>query len=326
MPMPFRFEVRYDMRAPDFGARPVDLYQAALDQCEWADGLGFESCTLMEHHASTDGYLPSPLVMAAAVAGRTDNLLIRVALMLLPLYHPLRAAEDLAVLDLVSNGRLRLMVGAGYREEEYSQFGLALKSRPALMEHAIATLKQAWTGEAFEYNGETVRILPRPMQRPRPEIVMGGSSAAAAARAARIADGYAPTDHDSFESYRAALAELGQVVPPPMAPPTESRPMFVHIAEDPDDAWHTVAPHALHENNEYARWGRGQMKPFVERTSPDELRATGMYQILTPEQTIEYVRRNGGIVLKPLMGGLDPAFAWKSLELFQREVLPRLGP
>src|ERR1700710_1245607 len=144
--MPLRLEIRYDLRAPDFGAPALDLYQAALDQCEWADNLGFESCTLMEHHASTDGYLPSPLVMAAAVAGRTKNLLIRVALMLLPLYHPLRAAEDLAVLDLVSNGRLRLMVGAGYRQEEYSQYGLSLSDRPALMVEAVEALKQAWTG------------------------------------------------------------------------------------------------------------------------------------------------------------------------------------
>ena len=97
----------YDMRAPDMGAPAVDLYGAAVEQSAWADKLGFGSVVVMEHHATTDGYLPSPIVLAAAIAGATERILIRLSLVLLPLYHPLRAAEDLAVLDLVSGGRMR---------------------------------------------------------------------------------------------------------------------------------------------------------------------------------------------------------------------------
>src|SRR5438445_9761023 len=104
----------FDMRAPEFGAPPVELYRAAVEQCAWADKLGFTCAVVMEHHATTDGYLPSPIVMGAAIAGATEQLLIRLSLVLLPLYHPLKAAEDLAVLDLVSGGRLRLTVGLGY--------------------------------------------------------------------------------------------------------------------------------------------------------------------------------------------------------------------
>src|SRR5438477_147587 len=109
-----------------------------------------------------------------------------------PLLPNWRSPTELAVLDLVSGGRMRLVVGLGYREEEYRQFGLSIKRRPSLMEEAVETLKQAWTGEPFEFRGETVRILPRPAQRPRPEIHMGGASPASAKRAARIADGYQP--------------------------------------------------------------------------------------------------------------------------------------
>jgi alkanesulfonate monooxygenase SsuD/methylene tetrahydromethanopterin reductase-like flavin-dependent oxidoreductase (luciferase family) len=323
--MTYAFGLAYDQRAPDFGAKPLDLYQAALDQCEWGDKLGFASCSFMEHHATTDGYLPSPIVMAAAAAGRTKNILIGVGVMLLPLYHPLRAAEDLAILDLVSNGRLRLIVGAGYRQEEYAQFGLSLKRRPSLMEEGIETLKKAWTGEPFEFRGETVRILPRPAQSPRPDIVMGGSSRAAAARAARIADGYRPTDPVLFEDYREELAALGKPVPPPMPVSNGPRVMFVHIAEDPDAAWNVIAPHALHESNDYAKWGRGQANmPYREAATAEELRATGLYQVLTPEQAIDYAKANGGLYLKPLMGGLDPAFARQSLDLFETKVLPAL--
>jgi alkanesulfonate monooxygenase SsuD/methylene tetrahydromethanopterin reductase-like flavin-dependent oxidoreductase (luciferase family) len=109
----------FDMRAPTFGADPVDLYRAALEQSTWADDLGFDNVTLMEHHASIDGYLPSPMILGAGIAGVTKRLTLRLCLVLLPLYDPLRAAEDLAVLDVVSQGRLELTVGLGYREEEY---------------------------------------------------------------------------------------------------------------------------------------------------------------------------------------------------------------
>jgi len=105
----------YDMRAPAFGTPAVDLYQAAVAQCAWADSQGFASVAVTEHHASDDGYLPSPIVLGSALAAATGRMLIRLSVVLLPLYDPLRAAEDLAVLDLIINGRLRLTVGAGYR-------------------------------------------------------------------------------------------------------------------------------------------------------------------------------------------------------------------
>lgn len=313
----------FDMRAPDFGTPAVALYQAALDQCEWADRCGFHLLSFMEHHASTDGYLPSPIVMAAAAAGRTKRIGIGVGVMQLPLYNPLRAAEDLAVLDLVSGGRLRIVVGAGYRTEEYAQFGLELRKRPSLMERGIDTLKKAWTGEPFEYEGRTVRILPRPAQQPRPQIVMGGSSKAAAERAARIADGYSPVAPELFEDYRQALAALGRPVPD--APPAQDGYFFLHVSNDPDGDWQKIAPHALHENNDYAKWLEGQPNgPYRHVDDPDALRASGLYRILTPAQCLELARRNGAMTLKPLIAGLDPAIAWESLHLFEREVLPHL--
>jgi alkanesulfonate monooxygenase SsuD/methylene tetrahydromethanopterin reductase-like flavin-dependent oxidoreductase (luciferase family) len=322
--MRYRLSIAYDMRAPDFGARPVDLYQAALDQIEWADRVGIQSVIIMEHHATTDGYLPSPIVMAAAAAARTRSIGIVISLMLLPLYHPLRAAEDLAVLDLLSNGRLVVMVGAGYREAEYRQFGLSIKKRPSMMEEGIETLKKAWTGEPFEFRGETVRILPRPAQSPRPPIIMGGSSNAAAARAARIADGFMPTNPKYYEAYREELGRLGKPAPPPMPAPEGPAVMFTHVAEDPDAAWKLIAPHALHESNEYGRWGRGLGMPYPEVSDAEALREMGVYQVLTPAQAVEHARRTGGFSLKPLMGGLDPAVGWASLKLFEREVLPQL--
>ncbi len=315
----------YDMRAPDFGSSAGRLYAAALEQCEWADRAGFTAVTFMEHHASTDGYLPSPVVLAAAAAARTRNMVINIGLMILPLYEPLRAAEDLAVLDLVAGGRLYLIVGGGYREDEYEQFGLSMSERPARMEHAVETLRRAWTGEPFEYQGRTVRILPRPQTPGGPPIILGGTSKAAARRAARIADGFMPSAPRFFETYREELARLGRPVPPPL-PSEEVGPLFVHVTNDPERDWVRIAPHALHETNDYASWGGGNPDhPYPSVRDIDGLRASGTYLLLTPEECVALARSRGGLFLKPLMGGLDPDLAWESLTLIESRVLPQLG-
>ena len=314
----------YDMRARDTGAPAADLYGAAVEQAAWADRLGFSSVVLMEHHASTDGYLPSPIVLGAAMAGVTERLLIRLSLVLLPLYHPLHAAEDLAVLDLVSGGRMRLTVGLGYREEEYEQFGVNIKRRPSLMEEAVATLKQAWTGEPFEFRGATVRVLPRPAQRPRPQIFMGGASPASAKRAARIADGYQPLAPRLYEIYQEELKTLGRPEPDSDVPRSGTGGAYLFVAEDPDRAWARIAPHAMQDTNEYARWIGSLRGVFSPVSDPDELRRRGTYRVVTPDECVELAHEHGALNFKPLTGGLDPDVAWESLQLFADKVLPRL--
>jgi alkanesulfonate monooxygenase SsuD/methylene tetrahydromethanopterin reductase-like flavin-dependent oxidoreductase (luciferase family) len=315
----------YDMRAPAFGAPAVDLYRAAIEQCAWADRLGFGRVTLPEHHASEDGYLPSPVVMGAAVAAVTERLLIHLSVMLLPLYHPLRAAEDLAVLDLVSGGRLRLTVAGGYREEEYVQYGLDIRKRPSLMERAVATLKDAWTGEPFEFDGRTVVVTPRPAQRPRPDIFLGGASPATARRAARIAEGYEPLGARLYQIYEEELAALGNPPPKSTPPPSEPSPLFLHVSDDPDRDWALIAPHAVYEANAYGQWVRGMRGAvYAEATDPDELRRSGMYRVVTPDECVELAQRTGRLTFKPLMGGLDPKIGWEGLQRFADDVLPRL--
>ena len=315
----------FDMRAPDFGADPVALYKAALEQSAWADQMGFSNVTISEHHASTDGYLPSPIVLGSAIAAVTKRLDLRLALVLLPLYHPVRAAEDLAVLDLISGGRLRLTVGLGYRDEEYEQFDVQLKRRPSLMEEAVETLKAAWTGEPFEFRGHQVQILPRPAQRPRPQISMGGASTASAKRAARIADAYYPIFPHLYKIYLEELRALGK--PLPEAAPRSSaggRGVYVFVATDPEREWALIERHAAHDTNEYARWIGGQRGHFAPIDDPGELRTKGNYRVFTPEECYNFAREHGLVTFKPLVGGLDPDVGWRSLELFADKVMPHL--
>lgn len=316
--------MRYDLRAPAFGPPAEDLYRAFLDQVAWADELGFDRVVLSEHHGSEDGYLPSPLIAAAAVAGRTRRIRIQISALLLPLYDPIRLAEDVAVLDLLSNGRIELVIGAGYRAEEFAMYGRTLAERPRLIEDGIGVLRAAWTGEPFEHRGTTVTVTPRPHQQPHPPIIMGGSSAAAARRAARMGLPFLPAMPDVFDAYQAECERLG-VTPGPR--PSRGGPLFLHLSEDPDAAWDRIAPHALHEMNSYGRWlaGGSGGGPYSEVTDPDVLKNGPMYQVMTPEDCIALCARiepDAALAFHPLMGGLPPDLAWESLELFADRVLP----
>jgi alkanesulfonate monooxygenase SsuD/methylene tetrahydromethanopterin reductase-like flavin-dependent oxidoreductase (luciferase family) len=287
------------------------------------------SATLIEHHGSPDGYLPAPIVLAAAIAGRTRQLAISITVVL-PLYHALRLAEDLAVLDLISRGRVKLTLAAGYRSEEFAAFGVHLADRGRLMEEGLETLEQAWTGEPFDFRKATARVTPRPFQRPRPPITLGGSSKAAARRAARMADGFRPTNPELIATYRDELVALGK---DPGPSPSASGPPVVQtlvaVSDDPDEVWRAVGPHCLHEMNSYAAWlrdGSGASGPFWEVGDVDSLRYSGRYAVLTPEQCVQRATDQGGMIsIAPLTGGIAPELSWQSMRLIESRVLPRLA-
>jgi alkanesulfonate monooxygenase SsuD/methylene tetrahydromethanopterin reductase-like flavin-dependent oxidoreductase (luciferase family) len=298
--------------------------------CEWADGLeGIDSAvSFLEHHGSPDGYMPSPILFASAVAGRTRRMTMSVVL-LAPFYHPIRLAEDLAVLDLISRGRVTFLLAAGYRREEFAALGVDRADRGRLMEEVIGTLKKAWTGEPFEFRGKPVLVTPRPYRQPRPPILMGGSSKAAALRAARMADGFAPTSPAVMQTYRDEKIALG-MEPGPAPPGGGGVPLqsLIAVSEDPDATWKEVGPYCLHEMNSYAAWLRdasAEVSGYWEVAGVDELRATGRYLVLTPDQCVERARAQGGALgISPLTGGIAPELGWRSLKLIETEVLPRL--
>jgi alkanesulfonate monooxygenase SsuD/methylene tetrahydromethanopterin reductase-like flavin-dependent oxidoreductase (luciferase family) len=193
------------------------------------------------------------------------------------------------------------------------------------MEESVEALKSAWTGEPFDFRGRVVRILPRPAQRPRPQIFMGGASPASARRAARIADGYQPLAPRLYEIYLEELRSLGKAPPDDTGADRVGPASYVYVAEDPDRAWARIAPHALHDANEYARWIGDRRGPFQPASDAAELRTRGIYRVVTPEECVVLSRASGGLTFKPLVGGLDPETAWESLQLFADKVLPHLA-
>jgi alkanesulfonate monooxygenase SsuD/methylene tetrahydromethanopterin reductase-like flavin-dependent oxidoreductase (luciferase family) len=323
------FGLRFDFRNPDFaGTTMAERYEAALDMAEWADRLGFVIIVLSEHHGSDDGYLPSPLAMAAAIAARTKQARIRIAALIAPFHDPLRLAEDVAVVDLLSNGRLDLVVANGYVPGEFAMFDGELSDRVRRTTETIGTLKQAWTGEPFEFRGRTVQIRPTPAQPGGPQIVLGGSGPKAARRAARIADDFMPSDGALWEVYREEVRALGRPDPGPYVGGDTSA---FHLAHDVEQGWKEYAPFAMHEVNAYGAWmasaGIGAEGGYEVTEDADALRATGQYRVLRPDDLTEEIRAKGefGFTLfHPMMGGVPPAMAWESLHLFEHEVLPRL--
>ena len=322
------FTLRFDMRAPEGGASTADLYAAALDMAEWAEGHGCMSVILSEHHASPDGYLPAPFVLAAAMAGRTKSLPIQVAALIVPLHDPIELAEHMAVLDIVSRGRVSYVCAIGYREEEYAMFGREIRGRGRRLEDCLRAIRQAFTGEPFEWEGRPVRVTPGPSTPGGPMLLMGGNSPAAVRRAARLGMGMITQGGDPALGplYSDACREAG-TAPGLFINPPGGSVMSGFVARDPDRAWSEIGPYLLHDAQMYAAWlgGAGSVTKSVAG-SVDELRAEeGSYRIFGVEEAIAHVRASGIFLAQPLCGGLPPKLAWPSLELLVGEVLPAVA-
>ena len=211
-----RFGVVFNCTNPGEFRRPwSQVYREVLDQAVAAEDLGYDHVWLTEHHFLDNGYCPSLLTVAGAIAAKTSRIKIGTWVLLLPLHHPLRVAEDAAVVDAISNGRLILGVGLGYRIEEFDAFGVAREDRPELVEEGIEVLRLAWRDEAFSYHGrhyhfDDINVTPKPAGAGVP-IWMAVRGLKPARRAARLrcpialAAGGAQSEYEAWaESVRAS--------------------------------------------------------------------------------------------------------------------------
>jgi alkanesulfonate monooxygenase SsuD/methylene tetrahydromethanopterin reductase-like flavin-dependent oxidoreductase (luciferase family) len=321
---------RFNLVCPGLDPQQVsDIAKATLDMAEYMDQHGFMMVTLDEHHGAPDGWIPSPLTMAGMILSRTKTLGVSLYALLLPLHDPLRVAEDMAVIDLASGGRLALVVlGLGYRPEEYAMFGKDWEHRGKLMDECVDTLLKAWTGEPFEFRGTTVRVTPRPLTQPHPMVGIGGTSKVAARRAARFGLPFLParTVPGLADYYYAQCAEHG--VSGFCIEPGETTVML-HVAEDPDKAWAEIGQHLLHEATTYHSWQTPDIQSSVHSyaSTVEQLRAEGIYQILSPDEVVARAAEMGDLAafnLHPLCGGMPIDKGWESVHLYVEKVLPKL--
>ncbi|MBL7500773.1 LLM class flavin-dependent oxidoreductase [Frankia sp. CNm7] len=323
------FTLRFDMRAPSTGAPATELYAAALEMAAWAEARGCLATTVCEHHMSDDGYLPSPLLFSSALAARTNKVAIMVAAVVLPLYDPIRLAEEMAVLDIISNGRVSYVTAVGYRPAEYEMYGVDFRRRGKIAEEKLGLLLRAKTGEPFEYEGRRIQVTPKPLTPGGPMIAWGGGSIAAARRAGRHGLGFlAQGAADGLkEAYEQASRDAGHE-PGMCYLPSPDSPTTVFVADDLDRAWDELGSYLLHDAVSYAAWNEndGTTASLSFATTVDELRAENRnHIILTVDQAIERARAGQILGLQPLVGGLPPEIAWPYLRTVADKVMPALA-
>jgi alkanesulfonate monooxygenase SsuD/methylene tetrahydromethanopterin reductase-like flavin-dependent oxidoreductase (luciferase family) len=322
--------MRHDFRAPAFGpATSAEIYAAALEQYRWADAQGWDMAVLSEHHGIDDGWLPAPLTMAGIILGATPRIPVFVSASILPLHDPVRIAEQIAVLDNAAPGRLLTVFGAGYKREEFAMAGADHESRGKVLEEYVGVVVRALSGEPFVWRGRTITVTPLPVTRPHPMILIGGGVPAAARRAARLRLPMMPmnTDPRLTVAYQEESERIGFSGGFVMVP---SGPTFVHVTNDPERTWAQIGDYLLYEAQTYASYQTPcqHSTPMVDASTVDELKASPQIVVGTPEQVVAaaaLIPPMGALTFNPLAGGLPPALAWESLELFARVVHPRLS-
>ncbi len=313
------FTLRFDMRAPSIGASPTELYAAASEMSAWAETRGCVAAVLCEHHCAEDGYLPSPLLLGAAIAARTEQLTLNLVI-LLPFYDVARLAEDMAVLDHISAGRATYVFGIGYRQEEYDHFGLSLSDRGRLADEKLGLLRRLLAGEEVIHAGRRMRVTPRPRTPDGPMMSWGGASLAAARRAGRnglglLANGGVPGMQEAYES---ACRENG-FEPGFMLIPEKDAATNCFVADDVDAAWDEIGKYLLHDAMAYSEWNpdNNVSANITTAKTVEELRHESTSHVIL---SVDEARRRLGagevFNINPLCGGIPPAIAWPYLKTF----------
>lgn len=327
-----RFGLWYDLRNPAAWRRPyAEIYDDALTQAAWAESAGFHAVYVSEHHVTDEGYLPSVFPFLAALAMRTRTITIGTAVLLAPLHHPVRFAEDAAFVDQLSGGRLELGLGLGYRRKEFQALGISRQERAARLEGLVAIARRAWTGEQFSYSDahwrlEDVVVTPPPRQPGGPPLWLGGGTAAAAQRAGRLGCHFMPdvaVAPEHVDAYRKALAGAG-------FDPADYRLAgnpTIYVTDDPERGWSEIREHLVYQLERYRSWyaAGGSTTP-----APIDLAgevARDRIIVGTPDRVIARIEELRArcpfdeLYFWARLPGLTDELSQRSLELFAQNVI-----
>ncbi len=312
------FTLRFDMRAPDWAGPAADLYAAAIDMCAWAETRGAVLAVLSEHHGADDGHLPAPLMLASAIAARTRTLAILLAAVPIPLWDPVRLAEEMSVLDLISKGRVSYAFGVGHRSEEYEQFGIEMATRGRVADEILAVLGPLVRGESVEYRGRMVRVTPRCGSPGGPMMLIAGGSKAAARRAGALGLGFvSQTDLPGLKEFYEGQCRANGHEPGMIQFPVRGSPTAVFVADNVDEAWDVLGPYLVPDAVMAASY-RPHDDSVASITRADSVAAlraeSGPYRIFTPDEATDFVRGGRPLPLHPLCGGVPPEVAWPYFE------------
>jgi alkanesulfonate monooxygenase SsuD/methylene tetrahydromethanopterin reductase-like flavin-dependent oxidoreductase (luciferase family) len=325
-----KFGLVYDFRNPVQWRKPwPEVYEGLLSQIEFAESLGFDSIWLTEHHFVEDGYTPSPVPLMAAIAARTERVEISTDILILPLYHPVKLAEDIATIDILSNGRVMLGVGSGYRDEEFAAFATSRRERASRMEEGVAVLRGCWGDGPFTFEGrhyqlENVEAIPKPVQKPHPPLWMAATAEPAARRAARLGLHLLP-QADRVGGYDAWEDECRKQGRDPRDYRIGLIKSWFITDEGRDDAlWQTIRERERYRGGTYAPWiAAGYTRPRADSVPIDQ-----GYMIGSPAEVIAGIDEAAkqmpltDIISWATPPGMDPEEMNPRLERFARDVMP----
>jgi alkanesulfonate monooxygenase SsuD/methylene tetrahydromethanopterin reductase-like flavin-dependent oxidoreductase (luciferase family) len=320
------------------GDDPARRFAETLEQVRLVRRLGFDSIWGGEHHV-TPGFHYFPLLpLLQRLAAEADGMWLGTNVVLLPLHNPVELAEVGAFLDVISGGRLLLGVGLGYRAEEFAVFGVPMAERVSRLVEGIEIVRRLWTEERVTHRGrhwqlDEVGIRPRPLQQPRPPILIGAQVPASIARAARIADGWMVVPVPTVEEFAAQAAAFAEARSAAGLPPSPHvcRLLEVSCAPAEETAIRRAAPFLLGKYAAYLSWGIPGIS--LDPSAPPEAQlrrlAAGRFAVGSPAQVVEaLVRQHRAGVTHATMRvswpGMPQAEILAGLELLGREVLPEV--
>jgi len=327
--LPPRFGVCYDFRnPPDSGIAMPDLYRQALEQITWLDGLGLDLIWFTEHHFVDDGYLPAWIPVAAAAAAVTQHVRFSSDICLLPFVNPVRLAEDLAVLDNISNGRTEVGLGMGYAPHEFNGFGIPVSRRVSLMDEGLEVLRRAFSGEQFSFSGKRyqfndVKITPGFIQDGGPPMWVAAMSAAGAQRAARFNTHFLPQGDraQTLDVWRDEHASLGT--------PTHDKRIgiikSVFVTDDVDRDWPQVRDSERYRMQIYQRFFKESNTNFGAGEHIPQTWVVGNVDHCVAELSA-FMQTYGitDLVTWGIPPGMSSRAMEDSLSRFVTEVVPRL--
>ncbi len=310
-------------------------YQDALDEVVRGEGLGFDSVWMEEHHSVANHYWPSPLPVLAGFATRTSRVTLGTDILVAPFYHPVRLAEDIALLDVMSGGRVVLGAAIGYKPDEFALYGAQLEKRGARFEEQLAIVKGMWTQEVFSFKGEHYRVEgklePKPIAKPHPPIWIGGWGEITLRRAATLADNWIPGPTaelgrllEGKKQFLANRRAAGLTAPITEWPLTRD----VIIADTDAEARQLALRHIMVSyRKEYAG---GWKHPFIDASIATDLDTVKKDRFLigSPDQVIKdlrpFVEQYGmtHLICRLFFPGMPHRHIIRELELIAREVRP----
>ncbi|MCZ6773709.1 MAG: LLM class flavin-dependent oxidoreductase [Proteobacteria bacterium] len=336
-----RFGIMYDFRNPERWHIPEPVfYRAMLEQMIDAEKLGFDHIWLTEHHFTEDEYNPASLSMAAAIAAVTERIRIGTFILLMPFIDPVRAAEDVTLVDILSNGRFDLGIGQGYTPDEFNAFCIDRKERAPRMVEGIELMKRLFTEEQVTFDGrftqtKNMTLTPKPVQKPHPPLWIGARGPKATRRAAELGANLMTTlGPDPAPHYIETLKSLGK--DPARFKIAQLR--MVYCAENEDQAWADTQEHLWHVFGYYARVlseaadVEGDDVP-LPIDGPEDIRHSALAKtsvlIGTPDQVAEKIEQFCNdytctdFILSTHFAGMDPKKSSASNALFAKYVMPR---